>query len=192
MKQEHENKHGISVVSVADQASAVSEIAALSAKVIEYGLIREYRPVFVFDAKLAKNKTANAARQAKFREKKAQEGFVFARIPAELAELLKVHEGNWQSVLMRGDPATPAPQGGEAPPLTPPAPGGGTPQFREIIKEVIVEVVKEVPGPVRIVEKIVEKQVLKLTSEQRKTLEIGQKVRALTGWRARVLAWILS
>lgn len=174
-----------------DQVREMSEVAKLQSEVLPLGLVREARPVFVYDEKLAKEKTGNAARQARFREKRAAQGLVMAQIPAEIVDRLKAVEGDWSRLLgAMGAPPNPAPVSPPAGDLTyvRPAPGQ---QVREVIVEVIKEVRVEVPGPVRIVEKIVEKPVQKLTSEQKKIYELGVKVRNLQGWRARFLRWIL-
>jgi hypothetical protein len=199
MRQENENQHELPDMPpggpVVQQAADLSEIAALSAKVIEHGLVREYRPIFVYDAKQASEKTGNALRQTRLREKRAAQGLVTAQIPAEIAAQLKAVKGDWSLLL-----------GASSPPPNPglvESPAGDTTcvkkapsvEIREVIKEVRVEVIKEVivevPGPVRIVEKIVEKQVQKLTENQKKSFDLGVKVRSLKGWRALVLRWIL-
>jgi len=202
MRQENENQQDLPEISpggpVVEQAAALSEIAALSAKVIDHGLVREHRPVFVYDEKLAKQKSGNAARQARFREKKAAQGLVTLQIPAEVADRLKALNGDWS--LLLGASSPPPNPGLVSPPMgdltcVKPAPGPAVVEVKEVIKEVIVQVVKEVrvevPGPVRIVEKIVEKPVQKLTSEQKKTYDLGVKVSNLKGWRARLLRCIL-
>nr|WP_304608930.1 hypothetical protein [Polaromonas sp. W11N] len=203
MRQENENQHEFQdsppSVPVVEQAAAMSELAALSAKVIEHGLVREHRPVFVYDAKQAKEKTGNAARQARLREKRAAQGLVMAQIPAEIAAQLKAVGGDWS--LLLGASSPPPNPGLVSPPTgdltcVKPAPSV---EVREITKEVRVEVpvevIKEVrvevPGPVRIVEKIIEKPVQKLTADQKKSLDLGVKVRSLKGWRARFVSWIL-
>lgn len=195
MRQEHEKQYEFPDLppgsQVVEQAAELSEIAALSAKVIEHGLVREHRPVFVYDAKQAKEKTGNAARQARLREKRAAQGLVTAQIPAEIVDRLKAVGGDWSRLLgAMGAPPNPAP-------VSPP--GGdltcvekaANQEVREVIKEVIKEVRVEVPGPERIIEKIIEKPVQKLTADQRKSFDLGVKVRSLKGWRARLVRWIL-
>lgn len=202
MREEHPNQQELPDLPaggpIVDQAAALSEIAALSAKVIDHGLVREHRPVFVYDEKLAKEKTGNAARQARFREKRTAQGLVMAQIPAEIAAQLKAAGGDWS--LLLGASSPPPNPGLVSPPMgdltcVKPAPGPAVVEVKEVIKEVIVEVIKEVrvevPGPVRIVEKIVEKPVQKLTADQKKSFDLGVKVRNLQGWRARFLRWIL-
>lgn len=207
MKQENPLQPDLSALpddaTAVNQANAVTDLAALSAKVLDHGLVREHRPVFIFDEKLAEKKSDNALRQAKFREKRTAQGLVMTRIPAEIAAQLKAVGGNWALLLGASspppNPGLVSPPGGD---LTGVKPATGQ-EVREVIIEVIkeirvevpVEVRIEVPGPVQIVEKIiekiVEKPVQKLTADQRKIFDLGVKVRKLQGWRGWVLRQIL-
>lgn len=171
---QHKNQHELPLDgSIIEAAAAVSDLAALSARVIDEGLVREFRPVFVFDKNLAKNKSGNAARQAKFREKKIAQGLVSAQIPFHISEKLKEFGGDWSKLT------------------------------HEIVRNIevpgpvqYVEKLVTVPGPIqyveKIVEKIVEKPVNKLTFEQRKTLELGEKVQKLSGFKRYLVLKIIS
>jgi hypothetical protein len=197
MREEHPNQTELPGLPVggpapapgSDQVREMSEVAQVQAKVIDMGLVRESRPVFVYDAKLAKQKSGNAARQAKHREGLEKKGLAMAQVPRDLVELVKTtHGGDWTK-------------------LTSLAPLGDTPkpqtsgiEVREVIKEVRVEVpvevIKEVrievPGPTIYKEKIVEKPVVRLTSEQKKSLLLGEKVQKMTGWRAAIARKLLG
>ena len=197
MREEHQKQQELPDLPQpgSDQVREMSEVAKVQAEVLPLGLVRVDKPVFVYDAKLAKQKSGNAERQSRFREKRAAQGLVTAQIPAEVADRLKALGGDWS--LMLGALRPPPDPGPVSPPMgdltyVRPAPSQAV---VETIKEVLVEVIKEVrvevPGPVRIVEKIVEKPVQKLTAEQRKTYDLGVKVSNLKGWRARLLSWIL-
>lgn len=80
---------------IQEAAAEVSDVAKLSADVIEKGLVREHRPVFVYDKKLANAKNSNAQRQEKHRAKLAEGGltpsFVPVKIKAEVAAA-----GGWE------------------------------------------------------------------------------------------------
>jgi hypothetical protein len=170
------------------QVVEMSEVAALQAQVLDLGLVRESRPVFVYDSKLAKDKKGNAERQARHRERLEQKGLTMAQVPREILEQVKAAGGDWSKItrpLDMGD--------------TPIPPTSGI-EVREVIKEVRVEVpvevIKEVrievPGPTIYKEKIVEKPVIRLTSEQKKSLAVGEKVQKMTGWRAAIARKLLG
>lgn len=165
-----------------EQVREMSEVAALQAQVLDLGLVKESRPVFVFDAKLAKSKKAGAERQAKYMEKQAAKGLIPAQVPRDLVELVKTtHGGDWSKLTQ--------------------APGI---EVREVIKqvrvEVPVEVVKEVRVEVPVIKEVIKevrvevpgKPVLRLTAQQNKVFELGQRVSKLTGWRASMLRWLVS
>ena len=162
------------------QVTEMSEVAALQAQVLDLGLVRESRPVFVFDAKLAKDKKGNAERQARHRERLEQKGLTMAQVPRDLVEMVKAqHGGDWTkltSVAPLGVPQTPTP----------------CIEVKEVIKEVRVEVpvIKEVIKEVRV--EVPGKPVLRLTAQQNKVFELGQRVSKLTGWRASVLRWLVG
>jgi len=168
----------------AEKAAELSKVAALSAKVIGDGLVREHRPIFVYDSKLANKKSANAARQEKFREALAEKGLVTAQIPKELADLVKAENGDWKYILNRVNPA-PAAVGDKLCEIKPTKPAAG--RMKILIKEVVEELIKEIPSKTI----TVEKPVFKLTSEQKNVYEIGLKVQKLKGWRALFLRFIL-
>ena len=169
MREEHKNQQELPDLPApgSEQIREMSEVAKLQSDVLPLGLVREARPVFVYDVKLAKQKSGNAERQARFREKSAAKGLVTAQIPAEIVEKLKAVGGDWSKLT----------------------------QVQEVRVEVPVEVIKtiEVIKEVRIevpIEKIKEirvdvpgKPTLKLTAQERKTLELGQKVLNLTGFK---------
>jgi hypothetical protein len=207
MREEHPDQHELPELPpgapVVEQAAWLSEVAALSAKVIGDGLVREHRPVFVYDAKLAREKSGNAARQARLREKRAAQGLVMAQIPAGIADRLKAVKGDW-SLLM----------GASSPPPNPGlvSPPGGDLTYVEVAKGLKAEIEasggvqswaqKKVDAAIaalppmpeakpKIIEKVVEKQVMKLTADQKKSFDLGVKMRSLKGWRARVLNLIL-
>ena len=145
------------------QVSEMSEVAALQAQVLDLGLVRESRPVFVYDAKLAKAKSGNAERQVRHREKLQSEGLTMAKVPSAVLDQVKALGGDWSKLTQ---------------------------------KAATIEVIKEVTGPTvfveKIVEKIVEKPVVRLTSEQKKALKIGQKVVFLKGWRGNLVRYLLG
>ena len=149
------------------QVVEMSEVAAVQVKALELGLVREARPVFVYDQKLAKAKSGNAERQARHREKQASMGLVPVRVPQAIADQVKELGGDWSKLTQKAATI-----------------------------EVIKEVIKEVTGPTvfveKIVEKIVEKPVVRLTAEQKKALKIGQKVVVLTGWRGNLVRYLLG
>lgn len=191
-------------------AVETSDVARLSAEVVEKGLVRELRPVFIYDKKLAKEKQGNAARQDKFRAEREKQGLKTGLAPIEVLEKVKALGGGadgWIKFLAQAGNVK------EDSSVT----GNGVSAVIqrievpvEVIKEVIIEkivekevvkevpvevfiekiVVKEVPGETVYKEKIVEKQVLRLNSEGRKMLKIGEKVAALTGWRLKIVQFL--
>lgn len=195
------------------QVSEMSEVAEVQNKALDLGLVREVRPVFVYDAKLAKEKTGNAQRQAKHRELRESKGLVMAEVPREIVELVKTaHGGDWlklsQVKLASGVPPEPPfsekVKVSEVPEVTVhsvitteklkdeiTSDGGIEPWLQKKIDFAIDSLPKPAPISLKIVERIVEKPVLKLTAEQKIDYEIGKRVRKLTGWRARILSLIL-
>ena len=209
MREEHPLQQELPDLPPGGPASAqvveMSEVAALQAQVLDLGLVRESRPVFVYDSKLAKDKKGNAERQARHRERLEQKGLTMAQVPREVLELVKnTHGGDWSRLTQAPAPLEPQQGtsgiGGDV--VIPKdqqeaiqAAGGLDAWVQhqvdaalasrppvEVIKEVIqkVEVIKEVGRPV-----------VKLTAEQRRVYEVGQKADKLTGWRASVFAWLL-
>jgi hypothetical protein len=114
-----ENAH----INAAAEAEKITDIARLSAEVLEKGLVREARPVFVYDKALAATRSGTAARQAKHREKLKAQGLVNLQVPAEVADRLKAAGGDW-SALTSLPPAAPvpAPTPAAAAPMPVPAP----------------------------------------------------------------------
>ena len=172
------------------QAKELSEVAKLSAEVIEKGLVRETRPVFVFDKRLAEKKSGNAARQEKFRVEREKEGLKMGMVPVAALEKVKKLGGGsdgWiKYIASISNPKNETQEvlsGGVAPAVEPVV----------VIKEVFInkDVIKEVPGPVQIqIEKVeIEKP---MSAEQKKTLYIGEKVRALTGFRRKIVKFLLG
>lgn len=218
MREEHPNQPELPTFApggpVPPQASAqvveMSEVAALQVKVMELGLVREGRPVFVYDAKLAKQKSGNAERQERHRQKLKESGLVVMPVPAAIASAVKDAGGNWADLVAKlGEaPSTPAPLG--VVPQTPTSGIGGDEVIPKAARAEIIEaggldqwVQKRVdsaiaalpPAPTvapKIIEKVVEKPVVRLTSEQKKIYELGKKAAQLSGWRASVLRWVLS
>lgn len=148
-----------------------------------HALVRVKTPVFVEDPKLAREARAKAmaaARSAEYREKKKTEsGLVLAMTPLDVVEQVK--KIGWpeflktKEVIKTVNVEVPGPVQ-YVDKLVP-----GPIEYVEKIVEKIVD--KPVPGPVQYIEKIVEKQTLKLTSEQKKSLLLGQKMQALTGFK---------
>lgn len=174
MRQEHEKQFEIPGLPEAgpvfEQAQELSDVARLSAEVIDKGLIREHRPVFIYDKKLAAEKSGNAARQAKFREKQAEKGIVKADIPAALLEQVRVLGGwpEWIAAQKKVEI-----------------------QEKTVIKEVLVAG-KDVPGPVVYKDKIIEKPVMRITAEQKRALKVGEQAVALIGWRLKIARWLIG
>jgi hypothetical protein len=190
-----------------DQVREMSEVAALQAQVLDLGLVREGRPVFVYDAKLAKQKSANAARQERHRKKIADSGLVVMPIPNAIASAVKEAGGDWSKITealgkgsqgremqgIGGDEVIPQAVRAEI------TEAGGLDQWVQKRVDSAIAALPPVPpaSPVapkiveKIVEKVVEKRVLKLNSQQEKLFELGKKVAQLSGWRASVLRWLL-
>lgn len=171
-------------------AKEVSEVAKLSAEVIELGLVREGRPVFVYDKKLALEKKGNAGRQEKHREAKAKEGLKMGFAPVDALEKVKQFGGGsdgWKKYLASIKEVSFS--SGVAPVVEPVVQRIEVPVIKEVFveKEIIKEVLKEVPGPIQKIE--IEKP---LTAEQKKTIYIGEKVRALTGFRRKLVKFLIG
>jgi hypothetical protein len=193
----------------------------LSAEVVEKGLVRELRPVFIYDKKLAKEKQGNAARQDKFRAEREKQGLKTGLAPIEVLEKVKELGGGaegWVKFMALsgglkeaslGDGVVKAPVVDEAivqklkednhflvtevsqmkaeiDDLT------ARLAIKPLVQEVVKEVVKTVPGETIYKEKIIEKQVLRLNSEGRKMLKIGEKVAALTGWKLKIVQFLVG
>lgn len=221
MREEHPNQQDLPNLSPgagSAQVREMSDVAQVQSKVLEMGLVRENRPVFVYDAKIAKEKSSNAERQERHRKKIADAGLVVMHVPAAIASAVKTASGDWSiftSVLNSATlgvciPQTPAPSGlapqtpfvGGSSNLIPPTvwseivDSGGIDQW---VQKKIDSVVTAMPKPSilppqiiqKVVEKIVEKPVLKLNAEQKKIYEIGAKVGALRGWRASLISWLI-
>lgn len=177
MHEEHQNQQDLPDLSkpVSDQVREMSEVAKVQAEVLPLGLVRVDKPVFVYDANLAQQKSDNALRQARFREKRAARGLVAAQIPAEIVEKLKAAGGDWSKLTQV--------QVQEVRVEVPVE----VVKTIEVIKEVRVEVPVEIIKTVEIVKEVrVEvhgKPVLKLSAEQKKTFLLGQKVQDLSGFR---------
>lgn len=79
-----------------EQVTEMSEVASLQAEVLDLGLVRESRPVFIYDRAQAKKKNGDAVRQERRREKLAGQGIALRPVPVEIYE--KVRDefgGNW-------------------------------------------------------------------------------------------------
>ena len=100
MREEHPNQSELPNIPAAfaagiqAAAAEVSDVAKLSADVVEKGLVREHRPVFIYDKKLAKAKNLNAQRQEKHREKMTEKGLTLAQIPVKIKEEVAA-AGGW-------------------------------------------------------------------------------------------------
>lgn len=138
--------NGNAHVNAAVEAEKITEIARLSAEVLEKGLVREARPVFVYDKALAATRSGTAARQAKHREKLKAQGLVNLQVPAEVADRVKAGGGDWSALTSL--PPAPAPA---AAPVPVPAQDG----------------------------------------QEAQLIALGRRVAALTGLRARLVAWLL-
>lgn len=156
----------------------MSDLAKLQAEVIDKGLVRESRPVFIYDKNLAKEKKGNAARQEKHREKLAASGLKSAPVPVELIEKVKQFGGGkeaWDKVLSENTKTVEIIKEVEKP--------------IEIIKE--VEVIKEIEV-IQTVEKTVE--VIKEVPAQvnMHALELGEKVLSQTGIKSYLVRKLLG
>lgn len=144
----NENAH----VNAAAEAEKITDVARLSAEVLEKGLVREARPVFVYDKALAATRSGTAARQARHREKLKAQGLVNLTVPAEVADRVKAAGGDW-SALTSLPPAAPVPA---------PTPAAAAPM----------------PAPAQ-------------DGKEAHLIALGRRVAALTGLRARLVAWLL-
>ena len=217
MREEHPNQQELpdlppggpvqTPASGSDQVREMSEVAVLQGQVLDLGLVREARPVFVYDAKLAKQKSGNAARQERHRKKIAASGLVVMPIPSAIASAVKEAGGDWYKIaetLGKGSQG-PKKEGDEGDVVITKTAraeieaAGGLDQWVQKRVDLAIAALPPVPPapPVapkiveKIVEKVIEKPVVKLTSEQKKTYELGKKVASLKGWRASVLAWLI-
>lgn len=189
-------------------AKEASDLAKLSAEVLDLGLVRESRPVFVFDKTLAKEKKGNAERQEKHRKEKEKQGLKLGFAPVDALEKVKALGGGpdgWAKYLASIKEASLS--GGVGPVVEPVVQRIEVPVIKEVFveKEIIKEVIKEIPIEV-FIEKIIEKEILKevpgpiqkieiekpFTAEQKKTIYIGEKVRALTGFRRKLVKFLIG
>lgn len=185
-----------------DQVREMSEVAALQSQVLPLGLVREARPVFVYDAKLAKQKSGNAERQERHRKKIADSGMVVMPIPRAIASAVKLAGGDWAKIeaALGKEPKTEVGAGGDGV-ITQSqknefTQAGGFDHWLQ--KKIDFAIASLPPVPLvepkvveKIVEKIVEKPVIKLNSEQKKAYEVGKRAVQLTGWRSAVLAFLI-
>lgn len=186
-----------------------------------YDLVRTKVPVYLEDQELAKERRAKAlaaARSADYREKKkAESGLTLAMTPVDV--VAKVKElGGWpqwleaqKTIVVQEKQVEVIKEVIKEVEIIKEVEVQVT---RDVVREVekvvfqdrIVEVEKirevpifqekiveiEVPGSVRIIEKIVEKPVVKLTAEQKKTYEIGKKMQGLTGFRRKMVDFLMG
>jgi hypothetical protein len=179
----------------------------------EFSLVPETRRVYVLDAGEAKKKKGSADRMARLREKQTAAGLVQTTAPADVVAKVK-EVGGWPQFL--------ALAGEKKEDFSVTGSGGGAVVIErvevpvEVIREVFVdrvvekmvevEVIKEVVTE-KIVEKIVEKVVqgptvyrektviqhdLKLRPEQRDALKVGEKVASLTGWKLKIIKFLIG
>lgn len=218
MREEHSMQRELPEIPLPGTASAqvteMSEVAVLQNKALELSLVREVRPVFVYDAKLAKEKTGNAQRQAKHRQLRESRGLVMAEVPREIVELVKAkHGGDWSKFTPVMSPLGVNPQ----------TPFGEKFKVSEVsevnvhsvitteklkneiesdggidhwLQKKIIFAIDSLPKPdpvlPEIIEKIVEKPFRRLTPEQKISLRLGEKVRKTTGWRAFIARKLLN
>lgn len=193
MRENHEKQPeltGIHPAAPTESAQVVemSEVAALQAKVIELGLVRESRPVFVYDDKLAKEKSATTTRQAKYREKMNALGFAKVDVPRELVEKVRTaHGGDWSAFIKSTETKQPDIA---SPEVVKEISEAGN--IETWLKKKVDSAISELPKPSIPQPKVMENPVLKLTAEEKKTLKIGQKVVSLTGWRAKFVRFLLD
>lgn len=171
-------------------AEQLSDVAKLSAEVLDKGLVREHRPVFVYDSKLAKEKKGNAARQEKHREKLAGQGLTLSPVPVAIKDEVKA-AGGWDAWLAARQASAVAP----APlPAVAPAP----PDLSEIqrlaaevdrlTRELAQQASERLPKQVEVIKEVPRAE----TSLEREARELGQRVMALAGIKARLARWLLS
>jgi len=165
----------------------------LEERALELGLVRERRPVFVLDPKEAKERGGSADRMAKLRNKQAAAGLRPAAVPVALLAEVK-EAGGWEAWQAKQT----APPVQEPTIVEVPGPERVIIQTVEVpgperILEKKVEVRVEVPGPERLitVEKTVEVHA-KVEQRDWDAMLLGRKVRALKGWRATVVRWLLQ
>lgn len=153
----------------------------LEERAIEIGLVRERRPVFVFDASEAKKRGGSAERMAKLRIKQSEAGLRPAAVPAALLEQVK-EAGGWEAWEAKKKTLAP------------------------LIVEKIIEVPGperivhvEVPGPERVVNVEVERRVevqvpvpIKMDVRDTESLNLGRSMQKLTGWKATLMKWLLK
>jgi hypothetical protein len=146
-----------------DLAKEALDMAKLSEHVLhEHSLIREHRPVFVFDQKLAKTKHGNALRQEKFREKQLEKGLKKGEVPIAILEKVKEFGGDWakyQAWFIEQNTPKPLPV---APVLAPKPPS-------------------LIPLPVEKPPEIEQKQPKNVSESNQKQLMIYQKIMSLKG-----------
>lgn len=192
-------------------ARDTSDLAKLSSEVIEKGLVRELRPVFVYDKTLSKAKQGNALRQEKFRVEREKQGLKTGLVPVEVLEKVKAFGGGaegWTKFLAISDTK----DGGKVTAESVPAAVDESivqkltedNQFlvtevsqmkseiddltaRLAIKPLVQEVVKT---ETIYKEKVVIQHDLKLRPEQRDALKVGEKVASLTGWKLKIVRFL--
>ena len=219
MREEHPLQRELPELPLPGTASAqvteMSEVAVLQNKALELSLVREVRPVFVYDAKLAKEKNGNAQRQAKHRKLREARGLVMTEVPREIVELVKTaHAGDWSKFSQVISPPGVAPQTpffgekfkvSEVPEVNVHSvitteklkneieSDGGIEHW---LQKKIIFAIDSLPKPAavlpEIIEKIVEKPFRRLTPDQKISLRIGEKVQKTTGWRAFIARKLLN
>jgi hypothetical protein len=171
MREEHPNQMELSGLD--NDVKEMSELAILQAEVLEKGLVKETRPVFVFDKTLAVEKKGNALRQEKHRQSKQAQGLKTGFAPAEVLEKVKELGGGaegWSQYLnqLRSVQI----------------------ETREVPKEIIVT--REVPVEVI---KTVEIEVVKeasLSNEDNQALAVGRRIQMLKGFKAMIARLIIE
>lgn len=172
----------------------------LEERAIELGLVRERRPVFVFDATEAKKRGGSAERMAKLRDKQAAAGLRPAAVPAALLAQVK-EAGGWEAWEAKKT-AAPAPE-----PVIVQVPGPERVVIEKVEvpgpERVVIQQV-EVPGPERVVvekvevlgpERVVVQKVevpVQLGNRDMYSLMLGRQVEKLTGWRRAMARFVLK
>ncbi len=200
-----------------DQVKEMGEVARLQAEVLEKGLVRESRPVFVFDRKLALEKGGAAKRMARMRERQKADGLETRTVPTALTALLNgKFGGDWDNLLKevgrqdRGygvgvkEKADPKSELLEQQVQVLTADLARLHEVcqaaekRVVLAEMEAEAIRKKPPQTvekvveKIIEKVVEKPVLRESAEDRKARKVGEIVLKRQDFRARLARWLLK
>lgn len=181
------------------------------AKLLEFDLVRIRGPVYAWDKKKAQERTANAERVAKHREKLAAEGLRQTAVPVSLLDEVKAAGGwaEWQAQTTATAAAAAAPPANITAEVA--AVGGWTAwqekaQLTATLPPKIAQEVKAAGGwpeweaqksaavapvtPAKTVERV--EVPAKLGNRDTESLSIGRRVQTLTGWKAVIMKWLLK